>query len=221
MDSSATKILETKTNFASRFVPDHAELKQLVEQFKKEGLKVVLTQGVYDLLHEGHALYLEVAKSYGDILIVGVDSDELTRMRKGPNRPIVPQEERIKMLIHLRHVDVVTLREADQDIGELIRLIQPDTLVTSTSTEDFQKRSRHGNVRPILQRDHRAPAAGDHLNDGADQESYDRGCGKTRERDTKTDREFYQRDPQELGRHIKIKWNTQPFPTFPRSTGGI
>ena len=92
MNASAKKILETKTNFASRFVPDHAELKKLVDEFKKEGLKVVLTQGVYDLLHEGHALYLEVAKSYGDLLIVGVDSDELTRMRKGPNRPIVPQE---------------------------------------------------------------------------------------------------------------------------------
>jgi rfaE bifunctional protein nucleotidyltransferase chain/domain len=100
---------------------------------------VVLTQGVYDLLHEGHALYLEMAKSYGDILIVGVDSDELTRLRKGPNRPIVPQEERVKMLIHLRHVDVVTLREAHHDIGELIRLVHPDVLITSTSTEDFKK----------------------------------------------------------------------------------
>jgi rfaE bifunctional protein nucleotidyltransferase chain/domain len=139
MNASAEKIRETKTNFASRFVPDHAELKKLTDEFKKEGLKVVLTQGVYDLLHEGHALYLEMAKSYGDVLVVGVDSDELTRLRKGPNRPIVPQDERVKMLIHLRHVDVVTLREAHHDIGELIRLVRPDVLITSTSTEDFKK----------------------------------------------------------------------------------
>jgi rfaE bifunctional protein nucleotidyltransferase chain/domain len=139
MDDSASKILERKTNFPSRFVPDHTELKKLVDKFREEGLRVVLTQGVYDLLHEGHALYLEAAKSYGDVLIVGVDSDELTRLRKGPNRPIVPQGERIKMLIHLRHVDVVTLREAHHDIGELIRLIHPDVLITSTSTEDFKK----------------------------------------------------------------------------------
>lgn len=139
MDSSAAKILEPDTNFDSRFVPDHAELKKLVDEFKKAGLKVVLTQGVYDLLHEGHALYLEAAKSHGDVLIVGVDSDELTKLRKGPNRPIVPQQERIKMLIHLRHVDIVTVREAHHDIGELIRLIHPDVLITSTSTEDFKK----------------------------------------------------------------------------------
>lgn len=139
MDIPASKILETKTNFSSRFIPDHAELKKLVDEFKKAGLKVVLTQGVYDLIHEGHALYLEQAKSRGDVLIVGVDSDELTRLRKGPNRPIVPQEERIKMLIHLRHVDIVTIREAHHDIGELIRLLCPDVLITSTSTEDFKK----------------------------------------------------------------------------------
>lgn len=122
----------------ARFVPDHTELKKLVEELRKEGRTIVLTQGVYDLLHEGHALYLEAAKSYGDILIVGVDSDELTKQRKGPNRPIVPQEERIKMLMHLRHVDIVTVRESHHDIGELIRLIRPDVLVTSTSTKDFE-----------------------------------------------------------------------------------
>lgn len=137
--TAPSKILEAKTNFEERFVPDHAELKELVDHFKKEGLRIVLTQGVYDLLHEGHALYLEAAKSHGDILVVGVDSDELTKIRKGPNRPIVPQTERVKMLIHLRHVDLVTIREAHQDIGELIRLVRPDVLITSSSTEDFKK----------------------------------------------------------------------------------
>jgi rfaE bifunctional protein nucleotidyltransferase chain/domain len=122
-----------------RFIPDHTKLETLVGELKKSGQKVVLTQGVYDLIHEGHALYLEAAKTCGDVLIVGVDSDELTKMRKGPNRPIVPQSERVNMLLHLRHVDYVTIREAHHDIGALIRLVKPDVLVTSTSTEDFKK----------------------------------------------------------------------------------
>jgi len=71
--------------------------------------------------------------------VVGVASDKLTKLRKGPNRPIVPEKERVNMLLHLRHVDMVTIREANQDIGELIRLVRPDVLVTSSSTEDFKK----------------------------------------------------------------------------------
>ncbi len=136
------KILAPETNFQHRLINDQGLLKKLVETFKKQGKKVVLTQGVWDLIHEGHALYLEVAKSYGDILIVGVDSDELTRVRKGPNRPIVPETERLKMLVHLRHVDIVTVREASHDIGDLIRLVRPDVLVTSSSTSDFDEKMK-------------------------------------------------------------------------------
>jgi len=123
-----------------RFVPDYKELDKIVRTFKQMGYRVVLTQGVYDLIHEGHAAYLETAKSQGDVLIVGVDSDELTRKRKGPERPIVPQEERLKMLVHLRHVDMVTLRNVNDDIGDLIRLVSPDVLVVSKSTTDFTRK---------------------------------------------------------------------------------
>ncbi|MBI1838808.1 MAG: adenylyltransferase/cytidyltransferase family protein [Candidatus Colwellbacteria bacterium] len=131
-------ILDTKTHFEHRFIRDVKTLDKLIKRFKKGGLKIVLTQGVWDLIHEGHAKYLEAAKSFGDILIVGLDSDELTRMRKGPNRPIVPEKERVQMLIHLRHVDIVTIRETHHDIGYLIRLVKPDVLVTSSSTSDFK-----------------------------------------------------------------------------------
>jgi len=128
----------------NRFIPDHKKLQALIAELKNNGTKVVLTQGVYDMIHEGHALYLEAAKSYGDLLVVGVDSDELTKLRKGPSRPIVPQQERVNMLLHLRHVDIVTIREANHDIGELIRLVRPDVLVTSSSTEDFKKDLENG-----------------------------------------------------------------------------
>ncbi len=93
--------------------------------------------GAIDLgLIDAHAQYAPLGRN-GDILIVGIDSDELTRIRKGKNRPIVPQRERIEMLVHLRHVDVVVLRDVEQDIGDLIRLVKPDVLITSTSTKDF------------------------------------------------------------------------------------
>lgn len=132
-------LLSSKANFNSRFVPDYNDLSKIIALFKSDGRRIILTQGVWDLIHEGHARYLEAAKSYGDVLVVGVDSDDLTRQRKGPNRPIVPQNERINMLIHLRHVDLVALRNVNQDIGELIRLVSPDVLITSKSTSDFTK----------------------------------------------------------------------------------
>jgi len=133
-------ILSGETAIEHRFVKDFKQLDGTVKMLKKMGYKIVLTQGVYDLLHEGHAKYLENAKSHGDILIVGIDSDELTKIRKGPTRPIVPQEERIKMLAHLRHVDIIVLREAKHQIGDLIRLVKPDVLVVSQSTTDFPKK---------------------------------------------------------------------------------
>lgn len=133
-------ILAQGSNLKDRFIPEYGELKKVVSDLKRMGYRIVLTQGVYDMIHEGHARYLEKALSYGDLLIVGVDSDELTRKRKGPNRPIVPQEERLHMLAHLRPVGILTLREARDDVGKLIKCIQPDVLITSESTKDFTKK---------------------------------------------------------------------------------
>jgi rfaE bifunctional protein nucleotidyltransferase chain/domain len=136
-DISVTPLLQTGTNIKHRLIADFATLDRIVKKLKAQNLRIVLTQGVFDLIHEGHAKYLEMAKSYGDVLIVGVDSDELTRIRKGEGRPIVPQGERIEMLVHLRHVDAVVVREARHDIGDLIRVVKPDVLVISKSTKDF------------------------------------------------------------------------------------
>lgn len=132
-------ILSSGSNLKDRFIPKYSELKRVIRDLKRMGYRIVLTQGVYDMIHEGHARYLEKALSYGDILIVGVDSDELTRKRKGPNRPVVPQQERLNMLAHLRSVSILTLREAHQEIGALIKCVEPDVLITSASTKDFTK----------------------------------------------------------------------------------
>jgi len=124
-----------------RYYEDFNALRTHVDSLRQDGKKVVLTQGVYDLLHVGHAQYLQKAKEHGDVLIVGIDSDALTRQRKGDGRPVVPEEERIKMLLHLRHVDYVVLRDVDQELEALIQTIEPDVYIASESTKDFKVNS--------------------------------------------------------------------------------
>ncbi|MEK7472235.1 MAG: adenylyltransferase/cytidyltransferase family protein [Patescibacteria group bacterium] len=130
---------QKKAMVNQRFIKNFNDLNKIVGSLKILGNRIILTQGVYDLIHEGHAKYLEIAKSHGDILIVGVDSDALTRQRKGPSRPIVPEAERIEMLLHLRHVDYVVVRDVGKEIGDLIRTVKPDILITSSTTKDFTR----------------------------------------------------------------------------------
>src|SRR4051812_47052135 len=87
------KIFGGASNFSERWIKDDTVLKKLIENCKGLGLKIVLTQGTYDMVHIGHARYFEEAKKHGHILVVGVDSDEKVRARKGPERPVVPQAE--------------------------------------------------------------------------------------------------------------------------------
>jgi D-beta-D-heptose 7-phosphate kinase/D-beta-D-heptose 1-phosphate adenosyltransferase len=105
-----------------------------VSQLKKQGKKVVLTQGSFDLVHIGHARYCAEAKSYGDILIVGVDSDAKVKKRKGEDRPIVPQDERMEMLTHLDSVDFVVLKKLNVPKWDLIKKVQPDILIATKET---------------------------------------------------------------------------------------
>jgi rfaE bifunctional protein nucleotidyltransferase chain/domain len=135
-------IIDQGTNFEQRFIPDFAELKDVVEALKKIGCRIVLTQGVYDLIHEGHVKYMELARSHGDVLVVGVDSDALTRKRKGDNRPIVPQAERVRMLASLRCVSIITLRELEHGMDDLIEIVRPDVLITSQTTADFPEEKK-------------------------------------------------------------------------------
>lgn len=110
---------------------------EIVESLKKirPDLKVVLTQGTYDILHVGHMRYLEASKKQGDILIVGLDSDEKTRQRKGDGRPIVKEEERMEMLCHSRHVDLVIIKKAEFPKWHIIKVIRPDILIVTERGE--------------------------------------------------------------------------------------
>jgi len=123
------------TNLEDRYIKDYKKLAELVRLWKQLGLRIVLTSGTYDLFHVGHAEYLERAKQQGDLLIVGVDSDAKVRDRKGPNRPVVGEMERVRILAHLRHVDAITLKPAKEKPNALIKLIQPDVLVLSKTTK--------------------------------------------------------------------------------------
>lgn len=134
-------------------VPNLAALKKIVAQLRTEGKKIVLTQGVWDLIHEGHAKYLELAKRQGDVLIVGVDSDKLTRQRKGPKRPIVPEGERLTMLAHLRHVDYLFLRKPEHGMGKkdkVVQAVSPDVLVLSKSTENLNVKNFSTNAKKVV-----------------------------------------------------------------------
>lgn len=139
-------VLSAETNFEERYVPDFDRLAEMVEAFKTVGLRVVLTQGSFDFIHIGHFLYLEKAKEQGDILIVAVDSDEKIKKRKGPDRPIVSQDERIKMLTHVRHVDIVTLKDSRLEKWELIRKIRPDVLVATQETYTPEQAEKVGEL---------------------------------------------------------------------------
>jgi len=121
-------------DFQGKALTDYGKIKSLIEHCKELGMKIVLTQGAFDMIHVGHGRYLKTAKSHGDLLVVGVDSDAKIKFRKGPERPVVPQEERIEMLSHLRYVDLVFLKEVKDPKWALIKAIRPDVLIATAST---------------------------------------------------------------------------------------
>jgi rfaE bifunctional protein nucleotidyltransferase chain/domain len=103
------------------------ELLGLLEKVRGKK-KIVFTNGCFDLLHAGHADYLNKAKSLGDILVVGINSDASVRRIKGEKRPILPQQMRAYLLDNLKPVDYVVIFGEDTPL-ELIKAIKPDVLV--------------------------------------------------------------------------------------------
>ena len=104
------------------------ELKEIVSDFKSAGKKVVFTNGVFDLMHTGHVRYLRLAKGYGDVLVVAVNSDDSVRRIKGEKRPIMSQAERAEVVSALEAVDYVTVFDED-DPHRVIAELMPDVLV--------------------------------------------------------------------------------------------
>ena len=105
-------------------------------QWKAEGKTVVFTNGCYDLLHPGHIRLLEQARSLGDVLILGLNSDASVRRMKGPSRPLIPETERAELAGGLACVDAVTLFDEDTP-RELIAALLPDILVKGADWSHF------------------------------------------------------------------------------------
>jgi len=104
------------------------EALRLRNQWREEGKKVVFTNGCFDLIHPGHALYLEDAKKLGDRLIVAVNSDDSVRRLKGPERPIQNEKARSIVLASMAAVDMVILFTNDTPL-DVITKLRPDLLV--------------------------------------------------------------------------------------------
>jgi glycerol-3-phosphate cytidylyltransferase len=113
-----------------------------VREAQSSGKKVVLTNGVFDLLHVGHVRYLSEARQLGDVLVVGLNSDASTTAIKGPTRPLVPQDEREEILLALRCVDAVVIFD-DLTAERLVAELKPDFYVKGGdySTKDLPEAS--------------------------------------------------------------------------------
>ena len=105
-----------------------AEVAELAAGARRAGQRVVFTNGVFDVLHVGHARYLAEARALGDVLIVGLNSDASTRAIKGEARPIVPQAEREELLLALRCVDAVVVFD-EPTADTVLDAIKPDLYV--------------------------------------------------------------------------------------------
>jgi rfaE bifunctional protein nucleotidyltransferase chain/domain len=104
------------------------EIEQVVKKLRQEGKSIVTTNGSFDLFHTGHLKNLEFAKSNGDILIVGLNSDNSIRKYKSEDRPIIPQEQRAKILAALECVNYIVIFD-DEDPIMLLEKIKPDVHV--------------------------------------------------------------------------------------------
>ena len=111
-----------------------SEIQKIASHAKKKGLTVVTTNGTFDVLHIGHLRNLEAAKSYGDILIVGVNSDASVKAYKGKDRPIIPAEERAEMIASLKPVSYAFIFETTTAIP-WIKKIKPHVHVKGAERE--------------------------------------------------------------------------------------
>ncbi|MFA5942729.1 MAG: hypothetical protein WC798_03610 [Candidatus Paceibacterota bacterium] len=139
----AQRIIKGTAEFEDRFVPNHEELVKLVNMLRSMSCVIAFVTGVWDLIHIGHLDYCalgkkEAAKLYPGadhvILVIGVETDKLTKMRKGPKRPAVSENERVRTLAHQRWADVITLQ---YEPNQLFVTVPHDVRIISTSTADL------------------------------------------------------------------------------------
>ncbi|MBR6162644.1 D-glycero-beta-D-manno-heptose 1-phosphate adenylyltransferase [bacterium] len=101
------------------------QLKETLDKLRSEGKTIVTTNGCFDILHAGHVRYLNKAKTFGDVLVVALNSDKSVRAIKGPTRPVNNELNRAEVLCGLRSVDYVVLFDENSPL-ELLKFIKPD-----------------------------------------------------------------------------------------------
>ncbi|MGB5868174.1 MAG: D-glycero-beta-D-manno-heptose 1-phosphate adenylyltransferase, partial [Arcobacteraceae bacterium] len=126
------EIEEYKSSLHKSSIESHIktfeEIETTVARLKKQNKKIVFTNGCFDILHKGHVQYLDKAKSFGDVLILGLNSDASVSALKGPNRPINCEDDRAYILAALESVDYVVKFTDDTPLS-LIEIVKPDILV--------------------------------------------------------------------------------------------
>ena len=120
--------LKVEINALKDKIRNLGELLEIVDVHRKEGKKIVFTNGCYDLIHIGHLRCFREGKKLGDILIVALNSDHSVRSLKGPTRPLIPQNERAEIMSALESVDYVTIFDQDDPL-HLIASLKPDILI--------------------------------------------------------------------------------------------
>ena len=115
--------MQTSNKLVSR-----SELARIIANIQKSKKRVVFTNGCFDILHAGHIDLLEQAKSYGDYLVVGLNSDSSIKKIKGPNRPIIQEADRARLVAALEVVDYVAFFDEETPY-EILRQLRPDVLV--------------------------------------------------------------------------------------------
>ncbi len=130
--ATVEEIEEYKSTLHKSSIESHIktfeEISNIVERLRAQNKKIVFTNGCFDILHKGHVQYLDKAKSFGDVLILGLNSDNSVKALKGENRPINTQDDRAYILAALESVDYVVVFDEDTPL-KLIQIVEPDILV--------------------------------------------------------------------------------------------
>ena len=120
--------MKAETEFTDYKIKRFETIDEQVRKWRKAGRSLVFTNGCFDLLHEGHARYLQIASNFGDILMLGLNSDSSVRKLKGFSRPIMSQVDRAFLLSALEAVDCVVIFD-EETPARLIEKVIPDVLV--------------------------------------------------------------------------------------------
>ena len=116
---------------SASLILDRDALVARISTEKAGGSRIVLANGCFDILHAGHVRYLEGARALGDMLVVGINSDEQVARLKGAGRPVLPERERAELVASLQAVDLVTIF-AEPTVSELLLAIKPDVHAKGT-----------------------------------------------------------------------------------------